>query len=295
MLPSLAKAYAPQEVEERWAKEWIRLGVSTADPAAPGAPFSIVIPPPNVTGSLHMGHALNNTLQDILIRYKRMDGFNALWVPGTDHAGSRRRTSSSGSSRRKGTTGTPRPRGVRRAHLGVEERGRADIIAQLKRLGASADWTRERFTMDDGPVARGARGLRPPLRGRPDLPRRAPHQLVPALRDGALRPRGRARGRQRASSGTCATRSPTAAARSVVATTRPETHARRHRGRGAPRRRALPRAGRQARCGCRIVGREIPIVADELRRSRVRHRRGQDHAGARLRTTSRSAGGTACR
>ena len=81
------KVYDPHLVEEKWYRFWESRNLFRGDENSPRPPFSIVIPPPNVTGSLHMGHALNNTLQDILTRYKRMDGFNALWLPGTDHAG----------------------------------------------------------------------------------------------------------------------------------------------------------------------------------------------------------------
>src|SRR5438045_1186541 len=87
MTEELPKAYDPKPVEEKWYEEWIQKGYFHAEATSAKPSFSIVIPPPNVTGSLHMGHALNNTLQDILVRYKRMNGFNVLWVPGTDHAG----------------------------------------------------------------------------------------------------------------------------------------------------------------------------------------------------------------
>src|SRR5512140_1537557 len=83
----LPKAYEPKSVEERWYAHWLEKKYFHADENSGGAPFSIVIPPPNVTGSLHIGHALNSTLQDILVRWMRMSGSNALWVPGTDHAG----------------------------------------------------------------------------------------------------------------------------------------------------------------------------------------------------------------
>ena len=86
-MAEIADRYDPSSVESRWYREWESRGHFRADAASPKKPYCIVIPPPNVTGSLHWGHALNNTLQDILIRYKRMDGYNALWLPGTDHGG----------------------------------------------------------------------------------------------------------------------------------------------------------------------------------------------------------------
>ena len=151
MSTELAKAYAPQDVEERWAKEWIRLGVSTADPSAPGPGYSIVIPPPNITGQLHLGHALNNTLQDALIRFKKMDGYNTLWVPGTDHASIatqnvvERQLAQQGLDRH----GIGREKFLERTFAWKAEVG-PYIVSQLKRLGATCDWTRERFTMDEG-------------------------------------------------------------------------------------------------------------------------------------------------
>src|SRR5438132_452308 len=83
----LPKAYDPSQVEQRWYRVWLDQGYFHADAAAPKAPYSIAIPPPNITGSLHMGHALSYTLEDILIRWRRMQGYNAMWLPGTDHAG----------------------------------------------------------------------------------------------------------------------------------------------------------------------------------------------------------------
>lgn len=84
---TLAKVYEPAEVEKEWLERWIRDGLFTAETDSQRPAFSMVIPPPNITGSLHLGHALNNTLQDIMARYKRMRGYNVLWVPGVDHAG----------------------------------------------------------------------------------------------------------------------------------------------------------------------------------------------------------------
>ena len=144
-------AYEPKAIEEKWSSIWLQRGLFRADPDAPGEPFSIVIPPPNVTGSLHMGHALNVTLQDILIRYKRMSGANVLWLPGTDHAGIatqnvvERRLAESGL--RKESIG--REHFIQKVWEWKKQYG-GIIIQQLKRMGASCDWSRERFTMDSG-------------------------------------------------------------------------------------------------------------------------------------------------
>ena len=151
MNQELPKAYQPQEVETRIYETWEEAGYFRADPASEKPPYTIVIPPPNVTGVLHMGHALNNTIQDILIRYKRMDGFNALWQPGTDHAGIatqnvvERKLAEEGTDRY--TIG--REKFIERVWAWREEYG-GRILNQLKRLGASCDWERERFTMDEG-------------------------------------------------------------------------------------------------------------------------------------------------
>ena len=148
---NLAKAYAPEEVERRWYRIWEEQGSFKADHNQPGEHYSIVIPPPNVTGNLHMGHALNNTLQDILIRYHRMKGHNTLWVPGMDHAGIatqnvvERQLAAEGSSREE----LGRDKFVERVWEWKEQYG-GSIINQLKRLGSSCDWSRERFTMDEG-------------------------------------------------------------------------------------------------------------------------------------------------
>ncbi|MGH7390912.1 MAG: valine--tRNA ligase [Candidatus Rokuibacteriota bacterium] len=147
----IADRYEPSAVEARWYPEWERRGLFGADPASPKKPYSIVIPPPNVTGSLHMGHALDNTLQDVLIRMKRMDGFEALWVPGTDHAGIATQYVVERQLVAEGTTRDDLGRAafLERVWAWKEEAG-GTIIRQLKRLGASCDWSRERFTMDAG-------------------------------------------------------------------------------------------------------------------------------------------------
>jgi valyl-tRNA synthetase len=146
----LNKAYSHREIEEKWYGRWSESGVFK--PANGNRPyFSIVIPPPNVTGSLHMGHALNNTLQDILCRYKRMDGLRVLWVPGTDHAGIatqnvvERRLAAEGLSRAQ----LGREKFIERVWSWKQEAGNA-ILHQLRALGVSCDWDHERFTMDEG-------------------------------------------------------------------------------------------------------------------------------------------------
>ena len=147
----LEKIYDPTQVEERWYRFWTEKGYFHATVDRPGAPYSIVIPPPNITGSLHLGHALNNTLQDILIRWRRMQGRNTLWMPGTDHAGIatqnvvERQLLAEGTSREV----LGREAFVKRVWDWKAQSG-GSILQQLKRLGASCDWDRLRFTMDEG-------------------------------------------------------------------------------------------------------------------------------------------------
>ena len=149
--PAELGSYDPHSIEEKWYARWVSAGVFHADPASPKPPYAIVIPPPNVTGNLHMGHALNNTLQDVLIRYKRMDGFEALWMPGTDHAGIATQNVVERMLAQEGTSreALGRDAFVARVWKWREESG-GTIIRQLRRLGASCDWERERFTMDEG-------------------------------------------------------------------------------------------------------------------------------------------------
>jgi valyl-tRNA synthetase len=148
---ALPKAYEFAEVESHWYRYWEEKEFFRADENSPKPPFSIVIPPPNVTGQLHMGHALNNTLQDILCRYKRLRGFEVLWVPGTDHAGI---ATQNVVERQLGAEGLTRHGIGRETFLQRVWEWKARfggiIINQLKRLGASCDWSRERFTMDEG-------------------------------------------------------------------------------------------------------------------------------------------------
>ncbi len=149
MSADLPKTYDPHAAAAKWSKAWDDADLFRADPDAEGEPYSIVIPPPNITGSLHMGHALNNTLQDVLIRYKRMDGYNALWIPGTDHAGIatqwvvRRQLEAEGIDFWE----LGRTKFVERVWSWRNESG-GTITNQLRRLGVSCDWSRERFTLD---------------------------------------------------------------------------------------------------------------------------------------------------
>jgi valyl-tRNA synthetase len=150
-MSEIADRYDPTRVEPHWYAVWEERGYFHADADSPKKPYCIVIPPPNVTGSLHLGHALNNTLQDILIRYKRMDGYNALWMPGTDHAGIATQYVVERQLEKEGKTKEDlgREAFIARVWQWKEESG-GTIIRQLKRLGASCDWARERFTMDPG-------------------------------------------------------------------------------------------------------------------------------------------------
>ncbi len=149
-MPELSTRFNFKEVEEKWCRWWEENSLFHAEPKDSQKPYSIVIPPPNVTGILHMGHALNNTLQDIMVRYKRMQGYETCWMPGTDHAGIATQNVVEKQLAKEGKT---------RFDIGREELLRLlwdwkknygdTIIKQLKRMGASCDWQRSRFTMDD--------------------------------------------------------------------------------------------------------------------------------------------------
>ena len=151
MTKELAKGYEPHDVEKQWYAEWEGKGYFRAAAQSDRKPYSIVIPPPNVTGALHMGHALNNTLQDILCRWKRMQGYNVLWMPGTDHAGiaTQNVVERQLAAEKKDRFELGREAFIERVWKWKAESG-GQIIGQLKRLGASCDWERERFTMDEG-------------------------------------------------------------------------------------------------------------------------------------------------
>ncbi|MFS8741173.1 valine--tRNA ligase [Synechococcus sp. WC10meta] len=150
-LANLPSQYNPFETEPKWQRFWEEKGFYVADPKAPGEAFSMVLPPPNVTGSLHMGHAFAFTLPDVVVRYKRMRGYNVLWLPGTDHASIAVHTILENQLRQEGKS---------RFDLGREaflerawawkEKSQGTIKSQLRRLGLSLDWTRDRFTLDEG-------------------------------------------------------------------------------------------------------------------------------------------------
>ena len=150
MREPLLTVYGPGQVEERWSKVWLEENLFHTDPDN-RKPFTIVIPPPNITGILHMGHGLNNTYQDVLARWRRMQGYNALWLPGTDHASIATHNVIEKDLAREGVSreSLGREKFLERTWKWKEEYG-GTIIRQLKRMGCSCDWDRERFTMDGG-------------------------------------------------------------------------------------------------------------------------------------------------
>lgn len=150
-MSELKQNYQPGEIEDKWYAQWEARGDFKPDPAAPESAFSIVIPPPNVTGSLHMGHALNATVQDILARWKRMTGHKVVWIPGTDHAGiaTQNVVEKDLAKEKIDRHALGREAFIERVWQWRAEYG-GRIIHQLKKLGASCDWSRERFTLDEG-------------------------------------------------------------------------------------------------------------------------------------------------
>ncbi len=151
MYKQLEKNYNPSVVEDRIYNEWLEKKYFHAEPDSKKEPFTIVIPPPNITGQLHMGHALDNAMQDMIIRFRRMQGYNALWIPGTDHASISTEVKIVNQMAEEGLTKEDigREEFLKRAWAWKDEYG-SRIINQLKKLGSSCDWDRERFTMDEG-------------------------------------------------------------------------------------------------------------------------------------------------
>ena len=151
MAKELAKQYDPSEVEDRTYQFWCDKKYFHAKREKGKKTYTIVIPPPNITGQLHMGHALDNTLQDILIRYHRMAGYDTLWLPGTDHASIATEAKIVEAMRKEGITKDDlgREKFLERAWDWKKQYG-GRIIEQLKKMGSSCDWDRERFTLDEG-------------------------------------------------------------------------------------------------------------------------------------------------
>ncbi|HBT17010.1 MAG TPA: valine--tRNA ligase [Firmicutes bacterium] len=151
MNQQLPKVYDPQTVEEKWYRFWVEKNYFHAEVEREKKPFAIVIPPPNVTGKLHLGHALNNTLQDILVRYHRMKGDNTMWIPGTDHAGIATQVKVEEELAKEGKSRYElgREQFLERVWAWKKDYG-GTIVRQLKKIGSSCDWERERFTMDEG-------------------------------------------------------------------------------------------------------------------------------------------------
>jgi valyl-tRNA synthetase len=151
MKVELPKNFNPQEVESRWYGQWESRGYFRAEPTSDKPAFAIVIPPPNVTGSLHIGHMLNQTVQDVIVRRKRMQGFNTLWLPGMDHAGIATQNVVERELRKEGKTrhDLGREAFVEKVWCWKKEYGGV-ILQQTRRIGSSCDWSRERFTLDEG-------------------------------------------------------------------------------------------------------------------------------------------------
>ena len=150
MAIELPKAYDPKQAQQQWLRFWEERGYFHSDPDPQRPAFTIVIPPPNVTGALHMGHALNNTLQDVLIRWRRMQGYNALWIPGTDHAGIATQSVVERliyQQEKKTRHDLGREALVQRIWE-WKDKYEARILAQLQQMGASCDYRRTRFTLD---------------------------------------------------------------------------------------------------------------------------------------------------
>ena len=198
-MPDLAKQYDPAAAQARWYRFWELRGYFHSEPDPAKRPFCIVIPPPNVTGALHLGHALNNTLQDILIRQKRMQGFAALWMPGTDHAGI-------------ATQAVVERRLLQEEKLSRHQLGREGlveriwqwkndyekrILGQLKEMGCSCDWQRTRFTLDPQCAQRGAAHVLQDVPRPAHLPRQAAGELGHDAANGRERRRGLSRDGQR--------------------------------------------------------------------------------------------------
>ncbi len=287
--------YSPEGVEERWQRTWEEEGLYNADPDPSRESFAIAHPPPNVTGDLHLGHALQLSLADTIVRTRRMQGFNVLFQPGYDHAGHLHPERGREAPRRAGEIAAgPRPRGVRRARLGVAPRVRRQDHVPVPPDRRLARLPPRAVHDGRGVRPRGDALLRPPLGEGLDLPGEPDRQLVPVPPDLALRPRARARRTSTTRSPTSATRSPTATGtsrsrprgwRRSPPTSRSPSIPDDERYRDAGRARGGRALGRAARAGDRR----------RAGRARLRHRRAEGHArprpeGLRDRPRPRPAG-----
>ena len=280
MSEPLAPQYDPAAIEADLYHRWLDAGLFRADASRRDRRFVVMMPPPNVTAVLHVGHGLNNTVQDVLVRFERMRGRNTLWLPGTDHAGIATQNVVERMLAKEGQTrfDLGRERFEERVWAHVKETG-GTILEQLKAIGASCDWSRTYFTLDPGALGRRARGVRPAVREGPHLPRALHHQLVPALPHRPLRRGGGEGGGRRED---LAPEVP-AGRRQRLRHRRhdaPGDDAGRHRRGGASRRRALHGAGRQVAAAA-ARGPGDPDRRRRRHRPRLRHRRGEGHAGAR--------------
>ena len=210
-MTELSKGFDHSEVDPRWYAFWESIGAFKADPASGKPRFSMVIPPPNVTGSLHMGHALNHTLPDIIARWKRMQGYDVLWLPGTDHAGIATQNVVEKQLADEGKTRHDLGREAFEARVWEwVKQSHGTITGQMRKLGESVDWTRERFTLDEQ-LSRAVRA-----RLRHALSTRGSSTAAPTSSTGARAaarrcPTSRSCTRPRPGScGTCATRARTA-------------------------------------------------------------------------------------
>jgi isoleucyl-tRNA synthetase len=197
VIMELAKSFEPADIEQYWRAEWEQRGYFAATMDAGKPSFSIQLPPPNVTGTLHMGHAFNQTVMDGLTRYYRMRGYNTAWIPGTDHAGIatqivvERQLDAQKISRHD----LGRDEFIKKVWEWKEKSGNT-ITGQMRRLGTSPDWQREYFTMDE-PRSKVVRSVRAPVRTGPDLPRQAPGELGPGAGHRRVRPGSRLGRRRR--------------------------------------------------------------------------------------------------
>lgn len=194
-MKELEKIYDPSSVEDKHYKKWVDAGYFHAERDPDKRPYTIVMPPPNITGQLHMGHAMDETWQDILIRYKRMQGYAALWVPGTDHASIATEAKIVAKMKEEGLTKQDlgRDRFLERAWDWKKQYG-GRIVEQLKKLGCSCDWQRERFTMDEGCSKAVLKVFKKLYDDGLIYRGGAHHQLVPPLQNVHLRRGGGVRG-----------------------------------------------------------------------------------------------------